>query len=160
MATTATPGGRIGAALASVVAVIGLSGCDGTPPDAATVRVVVTEPLRAIDSRIACLVRVRTEDADDQRGVVGDCLGPREEPGVLELAVSPGASTFEVGQWFCPGMPGDCDEDPYARQYSDGDGTSAWSCSLELTLTADEERLVTVRGTGVEQFPECRQGPT
>lgn len=92
---------------------------------------------------------------DDERarpGVVLGCPEQGVEPTSGQVQVDPGTYVVEAGQWGCPGMPGDCSQDPddvmYREPARGGDNLATWSCSVRVDLAARASVTVEAGGRG------------
>lgn len=134
-------------------AVAAASACagPGAGPDAATVDVAFTGAAVFTDSFSRCVVTLRSTDGDVAAGAVLECPELDPEPSTAQLAVPPGTYVVEVGQWACPGMPGDCSEEPddetYLEERRGGSGLPTWQCSLRVDLASRTAATVEVSGT-------------
>ena len=148
-------GGPRSCATAFVVAgaVLGVTACAGSSAgrDAASVDVTFADAAVFTDSFSRCVVTLRSTDGDVADGAVVECpeLGP--EPSTARLVVPQGAYVVEAGQWACPGMPGECSEDPgdetYREERRGGSGLPTWQCSAKVDLAPRTTAAVEVSGT-------------
>lgn len=151
-------GAGAGAGAVAVAAALVLAACGGpapeVPPDAATVGLLVTgDGAVGADSLLACALRVAPADetegsegseGSERAGAVSACKNLVDAQPDLVLPLAPGRHLLQAVRVACPGMPGDCPEDPYAELYSGPTGGAVvWACEVPVVLAA--RQAVTVR---------------
>ncbi len=67
-------------------------------------------------------------------GTVLACPEAGPGPTTGEVLVDPGRYVVEGSQWSCPGMPGECSDDPddttHREAVRGGTGIARWRCSV------------------------------
>lgn len=137
-----------GGAVVLVLCACGGGAVPAAPADAARVGLTVSgDGAVGADTPLACALRVVPAESAPPAGAVSDCTNLHDAQPDLALSLASGRYVLQAVRAACPGMPGECPEDPYAELYSGTLGGVEWSCEVPVMLAPRQAVTVAVELT-------------